>query len=122
MPKEIVPLQVIIERTGVVQSEPCYILDSSKLIWQGEFKDCGIIIGMNALEELEFSIVDSDGKVLKSSKASRVANTKAEKTSDLTDTGPAIKESMETSDSANQVNTVPEKATDSEDPMTQKIQ
>ena len=84
-------------------------------------KDCGMIIGMNALEELGFSIVDSDGKVLKSSKASGVANTKAEKTSDLTDTGPAIKESMEMSDSAKQVNVVPEKATDSEDPMIVKL-
>ena len=43
-------LQVTIERTRVVQSVPCYILDSSKPIWQGELKDCGMIIGMNALD------------------------------------------------------------------------
>ena len=101
-----------------MQSVPCYILDSSKPIWQGESKDCRMIIGTNALEELGFSIVDSDGKVLKSSNAIRVANIEAEKTSDLTDTGPAIKEFVEMSDSANQVNTVSEKATGSEDPMT----
>ena len=101
-----------------MQSVPFYILDSSKPIWQGELKDFGMIIDTNALEELGFSIVDSDGKVLKSSNAIGVANTETGKTSDLTGTGPASKESMETSDSANQVNAVPEKATDSEDPMT----
>ena len=72
-----------------MQSVPCYILDSYKPIWQGELKDCGMIIGTNALEELGFSIVDSDGKVLKSSNAIGVANTETEKTSDLTGTGPA---------------------------------
>ena len=92
------------ERTGVVQSVPCYILDSSKPIWQGELEDCGIIIGTNALEELGFSIVDSDGKVLKCGNATGIADTNVEKTSNLTDTGPVIEESLKMSDSTNHVN------------------
>ena len=53
----IVVLQVTTERTGVVKSVPCYILDSLKPVWPGELRDCGVIIGTNALEELGFSIV-----------------------------------------------------------------
>ena len=98
-----------------MQSVSCYILDSSKPVREDELKDCGMIIGMNALDSGLWILME---RYLKSSNAIGVANTEAEKTSDLTDTGPAIKESMETPDSANQVNTVPEKATGSEDPMT----
>ena len=28
---------------------PCYVLDSVKPLWQGEVKNCGLVLGTNAL-------------------------------------------------------------------------
>ena len=58
----------------------------------------------NSVKELGFSIVDSDGKVLKCGNATGIADTNVEKTSNLTNTGPVIEESMKMSDSTNHVN------------------
>ena len=57
-------LQVPIEHTGMSQRVPCYILDSSRPLWRGELEDCGLVIGTNALANLGFQIVDSQGCVL----------------------------------------------------------
>ena len=55
-----VALQLTVEGTGISQRVPCYILDSSKPIWKGELKECGLVIGTNALANLGFSIVDAE--------------------------------------------------------------
>ena len=60
----ILALQVTVEKAGITQSVPCYILDSSKPIWQGELNDCGVVIGTNALAKLGFNVVDSHGDVV----------------------------------------------------------
>ena len=39
----VVILQLIVEVTGAFLRVKCYTLDSSKLIWKGEFKDCGLV-------------------------------------------------------------------------------
>ena len=62
----IVALQLTVEGTGISQRVPCYILDSSKPIWKGELKDCGLVIGTNALANLGFSIVDAEGCIVTS--------------------------------------------------------
>ena len=62
----IVALQLTAEGTGISQRVPCYILDSSKPIWKGELKDCGLVIGTNALANLGFSIVDAEGCIVTS--------------------------------------------------------
>ena len=49
-------LQVTVENTEVTQMIPCYLLDSAKPIWRGELKDCGLVIGTNALADLGFHI------------------------------------------------------------------
>ena len=48
----IMVLKVTIERTVVVKSVSCSILESSKAFWLSTVKDCGVIIGTNALEQL----------------------------------------------------------------------
>jgi len=56
----------MVEATGAAQKVPCYILDSAKPIWRGELKDCRIVLGMNALAELGFSIMDAKGCIVTS--------------------------------------------------------
>ena len=60
----IVALQLTVEGTGISQRVPCYILDSSKPIWKGELKDCGLVIRTNAFANLGFSIVDAEGCIV----------------------------------------------------------
>ena len=78
-----VALQVTIENTKVSQTVPCYILDSAKPIWKGELKDCGLVIGTNALSELGFHIVDAQGSVVKAEEETSLTQ-KAEPDSKLT--------------------------------------
>ena len=67
----IVVFQLTVEGTGASQRGasqrvPCYILDSSKPIWKGELKDCGLVIRTNAFANLGFSIVDAEGCIVTS--------------------------------------------------------
>ena len=44
---------------------PCYVLESSKPIWNGELKNCAMLLGTNVLSDLGFCIISSDrSKVL----------------------------------------------------------
>ena len=44
---------------------PCCVLESSKPIWNGELKNCAMLLGTNVLSDLGFCIISSDGsKVL----------------------------------------------------------
>ena len=100
----IVTLQVTVERTGVVQSVRCYILDSSKPIWQGELKDCGIVIGTRT----RVQCVDCKGNILTSTKASKGTSAEQGKVSDSADVAtPGSKETPNLTDS---VTSEPEKA------------
>ena len=57
--EDMTALQVTTENTEVSQRVPCYVLDSAKPIWKGKLKDCGLVIGTNALADLGFNIVDA---------------------------------------------------------------
>ena len=57
---------------------PCYVIDSTKPIWQGEVKNCGMIMGTNALVAFQFCISHSNGIVI-----SPVSLMKQEESADL---------------------------------------
>ena len=54
-------LNILIETTGKTYPVPCYVLDSSRPLWSGELKDCGVLMGTNALVKHGFSVTHSDG-------------------------------------------------------------
>ena len=60
----LVNLEVVIETTGKKLEIPCYVIDSTKPIWQGEVKNCGMIMGTNALVAFQFCISHSNGMVI----------------------------------------------------------
>ena len=47
-------LEVVIEATGIKLTVPCYVIDSTKPVWQGDVNNCGMIMGTNALSALNF--------------------------------------------------------------------
>ena len=57
----LVKLEVVIEATGIKLTVPCYVIDSTKPVWQGDVKNCGMIMGTNALSAFEFHISHSNG-------------------------------------------------------------
>ena len=59
-----VNLQVTVEATGNTEYIPCYVLSSSKPIWKGELKDCGLILGTNALVSLGFMVYHANGATI----------------------------------------------------------
>ena len=60
----LVNLEVVIETTGKKLEVPCYVIDSTKPIWQGEVKNCGMIMGTNALVAFQFCISHFNGIVI----------------------------------------------------------
>jgi len=44
--------------TGLSLQISCYVMDSSKPIWQGKLWNCGMIMGTNALVGLDFRITE----------------------------------------------------------------
>ena len=44
---------------------PCYVLESLKPIWSGELKNCAMVLGINALEDLGLYIVTNQGRKVK---------------------------------------------------------
>ena len=57
----LVKLEVVIEATGIKLTVPCYVIDSTKPVWQGDVKNYGMIMGTNALSAFEFHISHSNG-------------------------------------------------------------
>ena len=55
-----VELQVV-EIIGSSLLVPCYVMDSSKAIWQGEVRNCTMIMGINTLVGFDFRISHSNG-------------------------------------------------------------
>ena len=60
----LVSLPIEVEETGASELIPCYVLDSSKPIWQGEVRNCSVILGTNALTSLGFTVTHIDGTVV----------------------------------------------------------
>ena len=59
----LVRLQVMVDETGVTKEVRCFVLASEKPIWGGELHNCGIILGTNALVDLDFQVIHSNGTV-----------------------------------------------------------
>ena len=60
----VVRLQVMVDETGVTKEVPCFVLASEKPIWSGELHNCGVILGTNALVDLGFQVIHSNGTVV----------------------------------------------------------
>ena len=60
----LVCLQVMVDETGVTKEVPCFVLASEKPIWSGELHNCGVILGTNALVDLGFQVIHSNGMVV----------------------------------------------------------
>ena len=58
----LVKVDVIIEVTGKCLEIPCYVIDSAKPVWQGNVKNCGMIMGTNALVAFQFCISHFNGE------------------------------------------------------------
>ena len=98
----IVALQLTVQGTGASQRVPCYILDSSKPIWKGELKDCGLVIRTNAFANLGFSIVDAEGCIVTSEENASQTHGIVENTIQATepqDNNVTIQETVENGDS-----------------------
>ena len=52
----IVVLQMEIDETGQNLEILCYVLDSIKPLWQGELKDCVVLLGTNDLTDFGFKV------------------------------------------------------------------
>ena len=76
------------------------LYNSSKPIWKGELKDCGLVIGTNALANLGFSIVDAEGCIVTSEEnASQKQETSIEAT-EPQDNNATMQEIVENGDTA----------------------
>ena len=59
-----VKLQMEIAATQTTREISCFVLDSSKPLWQGELRDCGILLGTNALVDSGMEVTHADGTVI----------------------------------------------------------
>ena len=62
--RKIVVISVMIDATGKSLRVPCYVLDSGKPLWQGTVRNCGLVLGTNAMTALDMKVLHSDGKVV----------------------------------------------------------
>ena len=60
----LVRLRVTVDETGTTKEVPCFVLASEKPIWSGELRNCGLILGTNALVDLGFQVTYSNGTVV----------------------------------------------------------
>ena len=60
----LVHMQVVVYETGVSREISCFVLASEKLIWSGELHNCRMIFGTNALIDLGFQVVHSNGTIV----------------------------------------------------------
>ena len=52
--ESVVAHNIQIGATEVTKEVLCFILASSKPLWKGELADCGVVLGTNSLEGLDF--------------------------------------------------------------------
>ena len=53
--------EIIVEVTGKSLKVPCYVSDLTKQVWKGDAKNCGMIMGSNALVAFQFQILHANG-------------------------------------------------------------
>ena len=54
-------LQIMMTECEKQHQVPCYVLESSKPIWNGELKNYDMLLGTNVLSDLRFCIINNDG-------------------------------------------------------------
>ena len=59
--KKIVRISVSLEATGKSLQIPCYVVDSTKPLWQGAVKNCGLVLGTNAIVGFGIQLVHTNG-------------------------------------------------------------
>ena len=57
----LVNLEVVVQVTGKSLKVPCYVIDSTKPVWKGDAKNCGMIMGSIALVAFQFHILHANG-------------------------------------------------------------
>ena len=57
----VVRLKVMTTDGEQLHQVPCYVLESTKPIWNGELKNCAMVLGINALEDLSICIISNGG-------------------------------------------------------------
>ena len=62
--RKIVVISVMIDAPGKSLCIPCYVLDSGKPLWQGTVRNCGLVLGTNAMTALDMKVLHSGGKVV----------------------------------------------------------
>ena len=64
---------------------PCYALESSKPIWNGELKNCGMLLGTNVLSNLAigFCIISNDGSKVMLKKWQNLMNRPCEQSNEV---------------------------------------
>ena len=59
--KKIVFLSVMLEATGRSLCIPCYVVDSTRPLRQGAVKNCGLVLGTNAIVGFGVQLVHENG-------------------------------------------------------------
>ena len=63
--RKIVTVSVMLDSTGMSLSVPCYVLDSVKPLWRGTVRNCGIVLGTNALTAFGMQVMHSNGEAVR---------------------------------------------------------
>ena len=62
--RKIVVVSTMLEATAKTLCVPYYVLDSDKPLWQGAVKNCGLVLGTNAIPEFGIKMVHSNGEIV----------------------------------------------------------
>ena len=60
----VVVLKLAIEGNSTTFNVPCYVLQSSKPLWNNDLNDCALVLGTNAPETLGFRITNPNGELV----------------------------------------------------------
>ena len=62
--KKVVLISLTLEATGKSLHIPCYVVDSTRSLWQGAVKNCGLVLGTNAIVGFGFQLVYENGMTI----------------------------------------------------------
>ena len=65
--KKVVVISVTLDATGKSLHIPCYVVDSARPLWQGAVKNCGIVLGTNAMIGFGMQLVHNNGTTVQPS-------------------------------------------------------
>ena len=62
--KKVVLISLTLEATGKSLHIPCYVVDSTRLLWQGAVKNCGLVLGTNTIVGFGIQLVHENGTTI----------------------------------------------------------